>query len=178
MKPPHKHHSFSGLIWLGVVLVVLVGIAWLLAEYTGFGIGVEREDLGNGQFLTRVPEGDIINEFPQELLLDDTTAVVVDSYMIEYTIEGAVQPVVVYTSTLPMNEMIDAYAAHLHSLEWFIVRSGDAETEGQVSLYARKAGEDVNLALAQNNDGTVQVTVSYLDRPDEEEPSAEEVLEE
>src|SRR3989338_8328739 len=91
----HPHRVLRVVIVLVVLVALLVLGLWLKNLEDSRGVTTEIKP---GQEITRVEQGRVVRNFPEEFLPSAGT-VIEESYSISYLTEGVEQPVVRYTST-------------------------------------------------------------------------------
>jgi len=138
-KDEHYHHfGVSQIVIAIVVLIILLGVGLWLQHSIDTGRTVE--EIKPGQVLTRVGTGRVIENFPQEFLIE-ADAGVAESYSIEYQDKNVTQPVVRYTSALSLAENVLRFGALLEENGWEVVNEADADASGVTFFYATRGDE-------------------------------------
>lgn len=155
----------SPLVWgLIIVLLILLSILWLFKQ---------EQSATPNETITSVSEGEVVADFPPELLailetvppmlaLEETHAFE-ESYSVSYRDNNRRQPVVRYSSSLSLGDNVSVFATFFaNNRDWDIVSFADPETTEPTSFYARQEnGGEVNITFASTEDG-VMVEISYL----------------
>ena len=153
-------NSRVGLWWSVVIIIivaVLVGVYFFLDTGRSSGDSV---DLGNGRELIRTRNGDIVKDFPNNLLFEDTDSIeIVDSFQINYD-GGASQPVVKYASSKNLLDNIVAVRKELVDDGWFIVKEANPDEGSVTNFYAVRNSESVNVTFSFEGK-TVIINVAY-----------------
>ena len=148
------------IVTLVVVGVVLVALAYLLGFVGGERGETTIERVGPGQELTTPPQGQLVENFPNELLLEEGIALQ-DSYSIDYQYFDVEQPVVRYTSELDFTENVALFSDFFAANGWDVGKEADPAAESVTSFYAKKGGDEVNVTFILESGGVV-VNISYI----------------
>jgi len=153
---PKKNRPWFFIVALVVVIVALAFV--FLFDRKG-AIGPDLyDDAGNPVHIAK--EGEIIEGFPTELLLEPD-AVVEGSARIDYLEHGVSLPSVQYISKLPYAHNIDEYRRLLQDQGWIIQKDAFYEEMPVTNFYAvRGDTETVNIVLAPSNEG-VSINIAY-----------------
>ena len=143
---------------LVVAIIVLVVIAGASGAWWAYKNRETSRELEPGQTLVTAQTGNIVSEFPKELILEKDVAIS-NSYRIDYTAGNVDQPVAVYDSKLTMAENMTAFRAYFEENGWRISNEGDS-TQLVTAIIAAKESARVNVTLSLS-DGKVQVIIAY-----------------
>lgn len=147
----HIEDSKVKLIKLGLGLVALVA---LVGGYMLFRGG------GQPYVMTTAPKGDVVSDFPKELLLEKGVSVD-NSYSLNYSGEGFTQPVVQYVSALNIAGNIGMFKQYLLANNWQIEHEADL-SQAITYFTAKRQTETVNITLvADKATGKVNVNIAY-----------------
>ncbi|MEK7579385.1 MAG: hypothetical protein AAB460_02545 [Patescibacteria group bacterium] len=157
--PPPEQKKSHGLLWSLIILVILVLVGyWLLT----MDKGILTDGAGNP--LSVAPEGQVVEEFPSDLLIDPSPTIT-GSYTIYYRDRGETMPYVEYTSDETYEENIIAFRAMLLDDGWTITKEGDPALEVS-NIYAIRGENDsetVNVTFSHMADGKTKVQISYTE---------------
>jgi hypothetical protein len=177
-QPTHDHHWGPSQIVITVVVIVVL----LLLGFWMYNL-VGRDGEAPNEIITSVREGEVVEDFPQELLdiletVPPTLALAEnpefrESYSVTYRDSDARQPVVRYTSSLSLGDSVSVFATFFaNNREWEVINYADPETTDLTSFYARhENGGEVNVTFIPGEEGSAMVEISYL-------ASGETILEE
>lgn len=158
--PANPSASKQWLLWGGIALVIVIVAAiawWFPANPTG---GETRQEIAPGQVLFTAQEGQIVSDFPRELITEDSP-LVTQSQRIEYTTNGVNQPSVRYQSAWNMEENVAAFRDVLRAGAWAVSRAGDEDERPETFFQAARDDETVTITLAAGTDGIVTVSIAY-----------------
>lgn len=167
-QAPHDHHwGPSQVLVTVVVIVVLLLLGFWLYNLVG------KEAQAPNEIITSVQGGEIVTDFPQELLdiLETVPPILAqeenpefqESYSVSYRDNDARQPVIRYTSSLSLNDSVSVFATFFaRNSEWNVINYADPETTGTTSFYARhESGDEVNITFIPGEEA-VMVEIAYL----------------
>ncbi|HXK40129.1 MAG TPA: hypothetical protein VJ837_04825 [Candidatus Paceibacterota bacterium] len=159
-----RNTSRSGLVvGLLVLLIIVLALLWISGTEQAPESGdTVTTEIAPGTTLTEVPAGDIVDGFPEKLILEDDV-VAEASYAIAYTEGDLSQPVLSYRSVKTLDENIAAYGAYLSLNSWSVTHAASADETPTTFFYAYKENTEVNITFAPEND-TVLVTIAYVSR--------------
>lgn len=165
MAPAPEEHGGGlkqAIIGLIIIIVLLALGFWLYsAVLPGFGV----EDLGDGREVVTPREGTVVENFPQELLLERGAAVE-SSYSLNYIDDNLQQPVVRYISELDVVENVSMFRKFFEDNGWEIVKAANPDDpSGSTSMYAKKDLGEANVVfMADAETGDVSVQIGYLQK--------------
>lgn len=146
------------------LVVIIIGVVVIIAAAVGWWMYKNREistEIAPGQTLVTAQQGNIVSEFPRELIIEEGIAVS-ESYRIEYAEGGVGQPVAVYDSKLTMAENFTAFRAYLEDNGWRIRNESAPDGSSVAFIYAVTDDADVNVTLEPMPDGKARVSISYV----------------
>lgn len=146
------------------LVVIVIGAVVVIAAAVGWWMYKNREtsrEIAPGQTLVTAQQGNIVSEFPKELIIEKDVAIS-NSYRIDYADGGMDQPVAVYDSKLTVDENFAAFRAYFEENGWRI-RNEIAPSGSSVAfLYAVTDDADVNVTFEPTEDGKARVNISYV----------------
>lgn len=155
-QPAHKSSHRTVIVAVVVLLALLSLALWFIKSTKP---ATTYDDAGNP--ISHVKTGNLVAEFPRELLLEQD-AVIENSYMIAYQNGAGNMPYAQYTSQKNFFENVSEYRRLLQAQGWVIQKDGDEEAVGGTNFYATKENAIANIVLTENQDKTVTVKVTYL----------------
>lgn len=154
---PAQHKSRKALITTVVIVLVLLGLALWFTKMSA--PETTYDEAGNPIYHAR--EGSLTPEFPRELLLEQD-ADIETSYTIAYQNGAGNMPYAQYTSSKSFFENVTGYRRMLQNTGWIIQRDAVETEDAGTNFYATKESAEVNITLAENEDGTVSVKIAYI----------------
>lgn len=165
-----EEHSHSSQ-WVVTVVVILVLLLLGLWLYNFVGKDSEPPN----EIISSVPEGEVVTDFPQELLeiLEAVPPILAqeenptfrESYSVTYRNNDQRQPVVRYTSSLSLGDNVAVFATFFgNSDDWNVIHFANPETTELTSFYARHDdGGEVNVTfIPETEEAAVSVEIAYL----------------
>jgi len=152
-----SHKALNIIVGLVILVVLLFLGLWLKDLEDARGV---TEEIKPGQEITRVEQGRVVKNFPNEFLPKAGT-VIQESYSISYTDKGVEQPVIRYISTESLADNVSAFATLLDEGGWDVVHEADADAEDVTFFYATSGLEEVNITLVAEDEGTM-VNIAYV----------------
>ena len=149
------HRSTKSVISIVIIFVVLAAFAlWLTTLNTET---ITRDE--NGNIVRTAPEGELVRNFPQGLLLEEGAPIDL-SYSISYGGEETTLPFARYTSNKSYSENISEFRRTLKSEGWVILQDADDKVLPTTNIYAQKEGTDVNVIFTQK-ENEVEIQIAY-----------------
>jgi hypothetical protein len=155
---PSSPSGHTKTAWVVVVILIVV----LAAAGVGYWYYQKMEmgrEIAPGAHLTEVPQGQVVADFPQDLILEKDVPVT-QSYRIDYADGNVKQPTASYVSRKSLQDNISAFRLYLTGNGWNLLQAGNS-TENPTSIYAVKDTAQVNILLTSIDSGTTQVDLAY-----------------
>ena len=143
-----------------VLLLLILLVLWGMKAPTDGGKTEGPREIAPGEILTDAPDGEIINGFPRELILEEDITTD-ESYSIAYADENMSQPVVSFHSKKSLAENITGYRVYLETNGWNITHQADADEAPSTFFYAYKENAETNITFVTDASG-ITVTISYV----------------
>jgi len=137
-------------VWVGVVVVVLIIIAWIWAAM------MQKKPAVSGPTPTVAPQGQLVPQFPKELILD-ANASVNTSYALNYA-SSTNQYTATYTSSSTVASLFKSYQSYFTKNGWTIAGTLNSDPAYN-ALSATSTGNQVEVVISKQQGGT-QVTVT------------------
>jgi hypothetical protein len=145
------------LIWIGVIAVI-VGIFIIVGWKPQDGTTPQGGGTSAPVPVTYAPQGQVVPQFPQELILDANPSVT-QSYSINYS-SSTNQYTAQWNSTTAMSALVTKYKNYFSAHGWSVT-DNDLVTTTAKSLSASTSTASVLVTILSQPKGS-QVTVSYL----------------
>ena len=139
-------------VWVGVVVVVIILIAWASAVLT------PRKAVPAGPTAVFAPKGQLVPQFPKELIVDSKAAVA-GSYSISYA-TSTNQYSASYLSSSTVLSLYGKYKTYFSGNGW-TMGQWPAPSSAFAALGAVQDGNKVQVSIVAEGKQT-QVTVNYV----------------
>ncbi|HUC02136.1 MAG TPA: hypothetical protein VMA75_04540 [Candidatus Paceibacterota bacterium] len=138
--------------WVGVAVVVVVAIVWI-AWAT-----MPKAPVASGPAPVYAPQGQLVSQFPKDLILD-TNAAVGGSYSIAYS-TSTNQYTAEYDSSSSMATLFGDYEAYLSNSNWQLTGSLTTQPTYEV-LTATQGADQLQVVIESEGSGS-HATITYL----------------
>lgn len=148
---------------LVVLLIIVLGVLWISGMKQTPGGDTTTTEIAPGTTLTEVPAGEIVDGFPEGLILEDD--VVADkSYTINYQNQNIDQPVVAFMSSWTLEQNIEEYGRYLLDDGWEVTHEATIGEAPVTFFYATRGSQDVNITFNVVEGDGVGVTIAVANR--------------
>jgi hypothetical protein len=160
-----RNASRSGLVvGLVVLLIIVLALLWISGtEQAPEGGDTVTTEIAPGTTLTEVPAGEIVDGFPEGLILEDDV-VANRSYTINYQNQNIDQPVVAFMSSWTLEQNIEEYGRYLVEDGWEVTHAATTDEAPVTFFYATKGSQDVNITFNVVEGDGVGVTIAVANR--------------
>ncbi len=154
-EPMKKNHTP---LWIALAIIVALAAGYGAWRWYAAQKGGQRIDANTNR--VNAPAGSVIQNFPQELLLEKNV-VVSQSYSMNYASQKLEQPVVQYVSAWSMAGNVKAYREYLLGNGWALFHMADPSL-AVTNFYGTKGKATVNITFVKDmGTGKVTVTIAY-----------------
>jgi len=142
-------------VWVGVAVVVVAIVAWAVWQFTP-----KKQQQPASPVVTFAPQGQLIPQFPKELILDGAAAVS-GSYSINYS-TSTNQYTAEYDSSSSLVTLYNDYQEYFGDNGWTITNSSGVESTSEIgAIFAATSSATVNTTIITKGNGS-DVTISYV----------------
>lgn len=160
---PQEGRSKTSVIFLILIFALLLIVLYVLGTSFKKGdvpanteVEVTQVDLNQAEGDQRLPAG-----FPRDIPVEPSGAF--ESYTMNYTDRGVIQYTVSFNSADSLDALYTTYTDYVASAGFEVI-SSVSDSSTQRTLYASRAGDDINIVISAEEGGSTVVQISYLDR--------------